>query len=96
MGKTSWVVAAAVLVVGGIAVGIPDTSYRFVLALGVLGLCVVYFVGVVLFAHRHPGVSLLEGAELIQWRQMDIAAKAGPPIEGQPILPGPASEGDAT
>jgi len=54
---------------------------------------VVYFGGVLWFANRHPGVALLEGAELIQWRQMDIAAKFIAPIENVPVLPEPENRG---
>jgi hypothetical protein len=43
------------------------------------------FSGTLWFANRHPGVALLEGAELIQWRQMDIAAKTISSIENKSI-----------
>jgi hypothetical protein len=39
-----------------------------------------------LFAHLHPGESLLEGAELIKWRQMEIAAKDVGEIPQQPNI----------
>jgi hypothetical protein len=45
----------------------------------------IYFSGTLWFANRHPGIALLEGAELIQWRQMDMAAKTVPNIENKPI-----------
>jgi hypothetical protein len=45
---------------------------------------VIYFSGTLWFANRHPGVALLEGAELIQWRQMDLATETVP-IENKHI-----------
>jgi hypothetical protein len=41
-------------------------------------LFVIYFFGALWFANRNPGLALLEGAELIQWRQLDIAASDVP------------------
>jgi hypothetical protein len=56
---------------------------------------ILYFTGALWFANRHPGVALLEGAELIQWRRLDMIAKSGSPIESAPMLPGPEDEGSA-
>jgi hypothetical protein len=74
VGKASYVATAALLVLGTIAVTLrPDAP--ILLALLAVFVFLAYFAGTLWFAHQHPGVALLEGAELIQWRQMEIAAK---------------------
>ena len=93
VGKASYVAAVAVLLLGGIAWGLPDPIYRLVGAGLIALVTVVYLMGTLWFANRHPGVALLEGAELIQWRQMDIAAKSAAPIENVPVLPEPEKRG---
>ena len=85
VGKTSYV-AAALFVLLIVAI-LRDPSYVFaVVVLGVLSF-LVYLAGMLWFANRHPGVALLEGAELIQWRQMDIAAKSITAVENAPVPP---------
>jgi hypothetical protein len=56
---------------------------RFVLVDAVLIfiLFVSYLIGVLWFSNRHPGLALLEGADLIQWRQLEMAAKGLPAAE---------------
>jgi hypothetical protein len=78
VGKASYVAGAALLALGAVALVLREPLYLLILAICVLLIFVVYFGGVLWFAHRHPGVALLEGAELIQWRQMDMAAKSIP------------------
>jgi len=96
VGKASYVAAAAIIVLGGIAWRLTDPLHLLV-AGGLVALTfVLYFIGVLWFANRHPGVSLLEGAELIQWRQMDIAGKSVRSIDNAPVLPGPETQSSET
>ncbi len=96
VGKSSYVAAAALIALGAVAVGLRDTSALLVIGVFVLVVFIVYFFGVMWFAHRHPGESLLEGSELIQWRQIEMGAKEVLPEvierESQPSLIRPASE----
>jgi hypothetical protein len=87
VGKTSYVAAAAVLTLAAIAWRLTDPNLLLVDAGLVVLIFVLYFAGVLWFANRHPGVALLEGAELIQWRQMDVAAKSGSEIGRVPVPP---------
>jgi len=93
VGKASYVAVAAILALAGVAWALRDPNYLLADAVLVVILFVVYFAGVLWFANRHPGVALLEGAELIQWRQMDIAAKTIASIEDTPVLPEPENRG---
>ena len=74
VGKASYVAGVALLVIGAIALRAGESS---ALTFGVFALVIfaIYFGGALWFAHRHPGEALLEGAELIKWRQMEMAAK---------------------
>ena len=84
VGKTSYVAGAAIIALGVVAYGLKGFS-GFLIADAILIVLLFggYFGGILWFAHRHPGVALLEGAELIQWRQMDMAAKSVTQIEQQ-------------
>lgn len=85
VGKASYVALAAVLALGGVAWRLSDPIYLLIAAVLIVLVFAIYFSGTLWFANRHPGVALLEGAELIQWRQMDIAAKTVSSIENKPI-----------
>jgi hypothetical protein len=78
VGKASYVAACTVVGLGVVAIVMRDPLYLIIDAALIFIAFVVYFFGVIWFANKHPGLSLLEGAELIQWRQMEMAAKAGP------------------
>jgi hypothetical protein len=74
VGKSSYVTVAAL----GALAAIAFSPYALVLAFVVLLVFVLYLAGALWFAHKHPGESLLEGAELIKWRQLEMAAKDVP------------------
>jgi hypothetical protein len=78
VGKASYVAAAAVIALAAVAWGLRDSTFLFADAILIVLLFAAYFAGVLWFANKHPGVALLEGAELIQWRQLDIAASNQP------------------
>lgn len=56
---------------------------------------VSYFLGVLIFAERNPGTALLEGAELLRWRQSELAAKGLDSIPPVPALPEPTDTQEA-
>jgi hypothetical protein len=78
VGKASYVAAAGVIALGAVAWSLRDSWFLFGDAVLIIVLFSIYFGGILWFAHKHPGVALLEGAELIQWRQLDIAASNQP------------------
>ena len=49
----------------------------------------VFFIGVLIFAHKHPAAALLEGADLITWQKYDLAAKGIPHPPDSPAIPDP-------
>jgi hypothetical protein len=81
VGKSSYVAAVALLALLVVAYSLKDSGYLMVVGFIILLLFFVYFGGVLWFATKHPDMALLEGAELVKWRQIDMAAK------GQPSLP---------
>jgi hypothetical protein len=72
VGKTSYVAAVALGVVGVVAWRVKSEEALLAVGGGVLLLFLIYFFGVLLFARKNPGLALLEGAQLLQWRQMEI------------------------
>lgn len=80
VGKSSYVAATALLALLVVAFSLKDSGYLLAIGLIILLLFVVYFAGVLWFATRHPDMALLEGAELVKWRQIDMAAKGHPSL----------------
>jgi hypothetical protein len=98
VGKASYVAFAAMLALGVVAYSLKDPLFLFLLALLVVVLFAFYFGGALWFANKHPGLSLLEGAELLQWRQLEMAAKnVGAEViekKSEPVVISPSKEGE--
>lgn len=75
VGKSSIVAGLIVIALAVIAWNLRDPGYLIAVACILLLLFGIYFIGVLWFAHKNPGVALLEGAELIQWRQLEMGVK---------------------
>jgi len=77
VGKISYVTAIALPVLGAVAYIISKSNpvMSFYIAIMIVAITLIYIVGVLLFSHKHPSTALLEGADLILWRQIDLAAK---------------------
>src|SRR5437588_748666 len=80
VGKSSYVAGIALLALLVVAYSLKDTSYLLAIGCFVLVLFFGYFIGVLWFANRHPDLALLEGSELVKWRQIEMAAKEIPSI----------------
>ena len=98
VGKSAYIAAAAILVLAAVALR-ADGSFVLYAAIGAcLIIFLVYFVGVLWFATKNPGAALLEGAELIQWRQMEMGLKgvdalpAAPNVEPPTQIEGPTGK----
>lgn len=94
VGKTTYALAGTLGVLAVAAFGARDNTWA---VLGIVGCAIlafcVYFAGVLWFSATHPGLALLEGAELLRWRQMDVSAKglAGLVPPSLPVIPNPES-----
>jgi hypothetical protein len=84
VGKASYVAGAALLVLIAVAASLRDPVYLLIVAFLALCLFGIYFFGALWFSHTHPDLALLEGAELIRWRQIEMAAKGNPHIGHSP------------
>ena len=89
VGRTTYAVVVALGVLGVVASRVDLEALLWVAGL-VVGLFVLYFAGVLFFAQRNPGTALLEGAELLRWRQSELAAKGLGRIAPAPALQEPA------
>lgn len=72
VGKASVVAGIALLVLGGIAWRV-ETDLLLVMAGAVLLAFFVYLAAMLWFAHKHPEQAVLEGAEIIQYREQEMA-----------------------
>ena len=99
VGNTTYAIVAAFLAIAAVAWTFRDQP---LIALGficiVAFLALVYLIGTWIFAHKHPDVALLGGAELLKWRQMEMAAKGmpllpeAPNVEPTPLIDSPEEE----
>ena len=94
VGKSAYVAVAAVLVLGAVALRTSNVSILAAVIAAAVIVFLVFFLGVLQLAAKNPGAALLEGAELIQWRQMDMGIKGvetlpeGPNVEPPPQIDG--------
>lgn len=89
VGRATYAVVAALF---ALAVVASRTSGDLALWVGILVAAVflIYFVGVLFFAWRNPGAALLEGSELITWKQIELASKEGGVLPSGPVTRDPA------
>ena len=79
VGKTSYVALAAIFGLAVIAWRLTSDERALLFIAVLIGfIFFAFFVGILRFAKHNPGLALLEGAELLQWRQMEISAKEMP------------------
>jgi hypothetical protein len=90
VGKTSIVAGLVVVVLGTIAWRLPAESLFLFAGLLIL-FFFVFLAAVIYFAHTHPEQALLEGAEIIQYRQQEMAAKEIPAPPPSPLTLNPAT-----
>ena len=92
VGRTTFALIVALVVLGVIAWRLADATVVLVqvllaaLALGVIGLFVLYFVRIMRFADANPMAATLEGAEWIQLEQIRLAAKGLPNPPAMPVV----------
>ncbi len=89
MGKTSYVAIAALIVLATAVARLGSDWMKLVVALVTLGLFLFYIISTHRFADRNPGAALLEGAELIRWKQYELAAKNLPSPPATPLTADP-------
>ncbi|MBI4608959.1 MAG: hypothetical protein HY726_08125 [Candidatus Rokubacteria bacterium] len=89
VGKTTYVALGALALLSIVAWRLNDPQLLLVIAgVGAL-LFLIYFIGILVFANRNPATALLEGAELLRWRQYDLAAKGLPNPPPTPAIVDP-------
>ncbi len=83
VGKTSSVACIALVTLGGVGFKLDTDWMKLLFGIGISFLVIFYLSKILKFAEKHPEQSLLEGSEIIQWRQMELATKelARPPEE---------------
>lgn len=89
VGRTTTAAIIALVVLGIVA---WNLTHQWLLggvaALGFL-IFIVYFIGVMHFAGKHPAAALLEGSEFLKWQQDEWVVKGvlGPPTSPRIIDP---------
>lgn len=83
--KTSYIAALPLVVLGMVAwrwsEDIAMNAGLLFIALAAIGFAVWFISSSRTFAERNPALALLEGAELIEWRRMEVEAKGVPSNE---------------
>lgn len=75
VGKTGYVAALGLIVLGVIAARLPGTWPLLGLAGITVVMVVAYLFWAFRFAHKHPGPAQLEGADLVAYLAIDSGAK---------------------
>jgi hypothetical protein len=90
-GKSAYVAVAVVIGLSVLAfrIDVTNTTVVLVLIAAMFMVLVITIIGMMWFAARHPGPSLLEGAELIAYQQTEQAAKGIGPLPEQGAVVNP-------
>ena len=90
VGKTSMVALSVVFVLGTIAYKLENYPWmQFLLALIIAGGFFWYFKRTIKFSEENPQLALMDGAELVAWKQIDLAAKGIPSPPDTPAIANP-------
>jgi hypothetical protein len=82
VGNTTYVACFALAAIAAVAWAFSgQPTVALVIICIIAALAAIYLMGTWIFAHRNPGLALLGGAELLQWRQMEMAAKELPILQ---------------
>jgi hypothetical protein len=65
----------------------PEIAFKIVLTIG--SVAIVFILGTWIFAHIHPDIALLGGAQLLKLRELEYAAKGMPQPPTDPIIEDP-------
>jgi len=94
VGKITVIAVASILAIAGVALKLSTTA-SILIAVAILGVVCLTALGCVLYVLvKRPEMALLEGAELVLYQHVALAAKGQPPlaVTGAPIpehlLPG--------
>jgi hypothetical protein len=92
LGRVSYVAALAMVALAVVAYKSTDKLVQVVVIAAIAMLFLIYFFGILRFSIKHRDIALLEGAELLAWRQMDIHAKTVPIPPQQTVLADPGTK----
>ncbi len=84
VGRTTYVALGLVIVLGIVAWRVPTENLLAIASIAALAF-LAYFGGVLWFAHKNPGVALLEGAELLRWKQIEMEVKGKGSVPPTPV-----------
>ncbi len=93
IGKTGTVMLGVVIVFGIVAYRIDGFWALAGIALLTAAVFLVYLFATLRFAERNPNIAVLEGAELIQAKRLDLGASEMPALPDQTVGPNPLTVG---
>ena len=91
VGRVSYVAALTIAALALIAYKASGERLRIGIAATISIVFLIYFFRTLRFAEKHKDLALLEGAELLALRQMELRAKSVPNPPQQPVLPDPGN-----
>ena len=88
--NTTYAICASVAAIAVIGWSFSSHSDIALPIIGMIaGITVIFLLGTWIFAHLHPDLALLGGAELLKLRQLEHAAKGMPQPPEDPIIEDP-------
>ncbi len=95
VGKTSYVVGFAILALAIISLRITDQFLLAAIAASIVGLAIWHPHKTRTFAKENPALALLEGAELVAYKQIELAAKESLTPPKEPAITNPTTSGES-
>jgi hypothetical protein len=89
IGRVTFVALAVFAILGIVADRVSGNYFLIGIGAAAAVLFLVFLFKVLDFAKKNPAIAVLDGAELITWRQLDLAAKGIPNPPAAVSLPDP-------
>ena len=89
VGKTTYITFLVLALLGSLLWRLNEPWMLLTVGGSIILIFLIFFIGILIFAHRNPDLALLEGAELLTWRKIALAAKSIPEPPLTPAIPDP-------
>ncbi|MCB1591853.1 MAG: hypothetical protein KDI90_05320 [Alphaproteobacteria bacterium] len=89
VGKSTLGFAITIISIAVVAYKTNNEYLLFLIPFFVIGLFVWFFRSIKDFTEKNPELALLEGANLLAWKQIELAAKGVPKPENQQLIENP-------
>jgi hypothetical protein len=92
LGRISIIAIVAMIALAFVAWKLTDQNLLVLMGVEIFLVFCLSFAGILWYANKNPQTALFEGADVIQWKQLEMAIRGVPVTSPGPLTSGQASE----